>query len=184
MQKAEKECERLDRQLDRIMRKFRPEDLDYSTVKVYGGVEGVKNAEDFKQVMQTADDLVEAIEEMVLTYKNDMSTQRVQEWETKVDEVEDKARKYKKDIFTKVVEIRDASAAANVVNGIANNSSGDSRASSSSVAVDPARKAKVEVDILWKTVSEDGKSLGVEIGKIVDWGVEEDFAVEVAIRSV
>ena len=106
MQKAEKECERLDRQLDRVMRKFRPEDLDYSTVEVYDGVEGVKTAEDFKQVMKTADDLVEAIEEMVLTYKNDMSTQRVQEWETKVDEVEDKARKYKKDIFTKVQELR------------------------------------------------------------------------------
>ena len=158
MQKVEKECERLDRQLDRVMKKFRPEDLDYSIAEVYGGVEDVKTAEDFKQVMKTADDLVEAIEEMVLTYKNDMSTQRVQEWETKVDEVEDKARKYKKDIFTKVVEVRDAAAATTVVNGNANNSSGDSRPSSSSAAVDPARKAKVEVDILWKTVSVDGKS--------------------------
>ena len=56
--------------------------------------------------------------------------------------------------------VRDAAAAA--VNSKAYNSSGDSRALLSSAAVDPVRKTKVEVDIFWKTVSEDGKSLGLE----------------------
>ena len=147
---------------------------------MYCGVEGIKAADDFKLVLKTADDLVEAIEEMVIAHKDDMAAQKVKDWETKVDEVEDRTRNYKTEIFKKAVEVRDA--AANTSN--ASNVSVGDRASSPSAVVDPARKAKVEVDILWKTVSEDGKALASEINKVCDWGLEEDFIVEVAMKSL
>ena len=187
MQSKENDCGRLERRLDRLMRGFRPEDLDYAMVEVYGGVEGVKSAEEVKEIKTTTEELIEAIEDLTLEYTEELGPQKVREWETRLEEVEDRVWKYRKKLFTKAVEVRDGASnrgppvlsAPSVVQS-RENSFAQSGASSDG----PTKKAKVEVDMLWKVVSEDGKSLGKDVNKVNDWGLVDDFTVEVAMKSV
>ena len=188
MQSKENDCGRLERRLDRLMRGFRPEDLDYAMVEVYGGVEGVKSAEEVKEIKLTTDKLIEAIEDLTLEHAEELGPQRTSEWETRIGEVEDRVRKYRKELFSKAVEVRDAVPGrdAPVLSGGSSvvQSRDNSFAKSGASSDDPVRKAKVEVEMLWKVVSEDGKSLGKEVSKVDDWGLVDDFTVEVAMKTV
>ena len=57
MEADEQNCARLDRKLDRLLRRHRPEDIDKGLIKLYNGLE-----KEIKEIDDTCDELVEYIE--------------------------------------------------------------------------------------------------------------------------
>ena len=175
MEADEQNCARLDRKLDRLLRRHRPEDIDKGLIKLYNGLE-----KEIKEIDDTCDELVESIENLTLNYKNDLGDLKVREWSGKLEDVEGKVRRYRGDVAKKIAE---ASETGQPAPGIAI-SRESSVSSSRSNTEEATRRAMVEVQIAAKTIAEDGKALAAEIRKVEDWGLVDDMMIELAMRNI
>ena len=89
-QAAEAACGRLERQLVRVMRSLKIEDLDANAVEVYGGANKIIEVEEVKDVKRISNEQIEAIEEMVINHPAELGAEKVAAWEVKVNEIETK----------------------------------------------------------------------------------------------
>ena len=165
MEAAEKNCESLNRKLERAKRRFGASDMDVEILH------GDRYETMIKEVHDISDDLVNSIEELTINFKADLGDNKVKQWEDKIDEIEHHTKIYTKQIRMKAAYLRSSSLpVASVQQPTVHQSTVTDRG-------EEVRKAQVKVQNAVVNIREDVLSLGNEVNRILDWGLALDHEV-------
>lgn len=128
-----------------------------------------------------SDQLLDAIERLTIDYKVELGEVKVQQWETKMDEVQHNTKVYGKQIRTKAKALSGQVPAA-VVSAV--HQLPVQQPTATHGLDEELHKAKVKVSNAVDNIKEDVLTLGEEVNKILDWGLALDHKVSAGTKQV
>ena len=166
------ECEKKLMLFKRLLRVHDPSGVDPAAVKEF-------YKEWDKEVFNAFNSLAEAVDNMILAHKADMSPSVINEWEQNVGESEKKYRDYRAATFDVVKSTRAQAVPEPTASEPASAPAPEIFRSSTQ-----ARIAEVKTTIEAERIFEEGKKLDSEIKGYDDWGDASNEEIEEAMRKV